>query len=150
MKKRPHFYYVVALPQQLKIDRMHKVTYLELVLSTSNEGAVSHALSRKVSENLLREIRQQVIGHAMNVLRLDFGGVSNYAFKIPEDIWEENGKKLSFLDSNYKLSQKGFLANEIATKRGGNELDHLETAQKYLEFYNQRKPSNYFKRNLEK
>ncbi|MEA3248709.1 MAG: hypothetical protein U9Q73_03330 [Nanoarchaeota archaeon] len=141
MKKRQHYYYIVELPE-IKIPGVHNIYKLELVLSTSDKGAVSQAISRKVSKNLIRERRFTTIGHAVNVLNDNYGGAKNYAFEIPEDIREDGGRTLSKFDPDYKQSQIGFIASRISKKRNRKEIDCLPLARKYQDFFNRKMSEN--------
>ncbi|MCK5321483.1 hypothetical protein KAJ38_02800 [Candidatus Pacearchaeota archaeon] len=141
MEKRPHSHYVVELPE-ITIPGIHNINRLELVLSTSDKGAVSHAISRKVSKDLIKDKRHAIIGHAVNVLTNNYGGAKNHAFEIQEYIQEEGGRTLSKFDPAYKQSQIGFLASEISKKKGRNEIDCLPLARKYWDLYNKGRSIN--------
>lgn len=134
-KTKKHFDYIVSLPP-LNSPNLENVQNLEIVVSTSDRGAVSHALARKVSEGLNRESKNKTIKHTMNQLDSDRGGAGSYAYEI-QTKFEENGVPISQSDSRYQFIQKAALADEIKRKRGGeNAYSFFKIAEKYLIFYN--------------
>ena len=120
-KDLPH---IVAFPRT-SLNGIAKVGKLEIVFSSSDKGAASHALARKVSPEVLKEKRGMHIGMAINTLRDRYGSASKFAYEIP-----------SVEGPDQELAKQAFMADEISQKRGGNPSDHMQTARDYLTFYN--------------
>lgn len=127
-------YYVVDL-SGLPLERIGRINQLELEFSLSDRGAVSHALGRKINPELTKDLRSIYIGKAMNTLDQSYGGAGNFAYQIPTDIHDDKGKRLTAHEFN--IAQEVFLAEEIASKIGGNAPNYMGRARKYLEFYKQ-------------
>ena len=140
--KKEYSDYIVSLPL-LKFPNLKNVRALEIVVSTSDRGAVSHALAHKIVPKLDRESKSKTIRYAMHQLDADFNGAGNYAFEIQTD-FTANEVKVSQLDPIYRIIQESFLAEEIVKKREKKEnpRDFLKIAKSYLNFYNTHIPTN--------
>lgn len=132
--KKEHFDYIVSLPK-MDILNLENTRNLEVVVSTSDRGAVSHALARKTHEKLHRELKSNAIRHAMNQLDVYYGGAENYAFEVQSE-FSENGIEMTKFNPRYRDVQEAFLAEEISKKRDDkNMLKSLRLAKSYLDFY---------------
>ena len=139
--KKERFEYIVSLPP-LNIPNLKSVQNLEVVVSTSGRGAVSHVLARKTFKDSDRELKSRTIKDAMNELDNNYGGAENYAYEI-ETYFEEDGMPMLQLSPRYKELQKYFLCIEIAKKKEERDpIKFLNIAKKYLDFYHSHKSQN--------
>ncbi|MBT6690294.1 hypothetical protein HN903_03200 [archaeon] len=140
--KRKQHPYIVSLPP-VTFSNLENSRGLELAITTSDRGAVSRVLARKVAGGLSRESKSKAIGHAMNQLDKQYGGAGNYAYQIETEIKGDDGKKISPSQGLYRTIQEVLLAEEIAEKKGKTDArEFLKMAGAYVGFYNSHKPKN--------
>ncbi len=138
-KKKEYSPYVVSLPS-IYHDRLQGVTSLELVASTSQRGAVSRALYRKVDENIAKRNKRSITGKMMNELDRLHGDAGKFAYEIPLGIENERGE-INSMDPYFRMSQEVLVAQKIEDRTSLSKADSLKRAKGYLDYFHSSRPS---------